>query len=57
LARFAYIKVRYDILGVSSFIAFYGYDSAMFWDVEGDALKRETPAARERVEEILAIRE
>ncbi len=35
----------------------YGYDFTIPWDVEDDALKREAPAARERVKEILAIRE
>ena len=51
------MRVRHDILGVSLFMALYGYDLVMSWDVEDDAPKRETPAARERVEEILAIRE
>src|SRR6266498_4075459 len=51
------MRVRHDILGVSLFIALHDYNPAMSWDVEGDAPKRETPAARERVEEILVIRE
>ena len=51
------MRVRHDILNISPFIALYGYDPAMSWDVEDDALKKETPAARERVEKILAIRE
>ncbi len=38
-------------------MVFYGYDPAMSWDVEGDAPEREAPAAKERVEEILVIRE
>jgi len=51
------MRARHDILGVSFFMALHDYDPAMSWDIEGDALKRETPVARERVEEILAIRE
>ena len=51
------MRVRHDILDVSPFMAFYGYNPAIFWDVEGDVFKREAPAARERVKEILAIRE
>ncbi len=51
------MRVRYDILNVSSFIILYGYDPAMSWDVESDALKRETPVVRERVKKILVIRE
>ncbi len=51
------MRVRHDILGVSPFMALYGYDPAMFWDVEGDVSKRETPVVRERMKEILAIRE
>jgi len=51
------MRVRHDILDVSPFMAFYGYNPAIFWDVEGDVFKREAPAARERVEEILIIRE
>ena len=51
------MKVRHDILDIFLFIAFYGYDPAMSWDVEGDAPEREAPAAKERVEEILVIRE
>ncbi len=35
----------------------YGYDPAMFWDVEGDVFKREASVVRECVEEILVIRE
>ncbi len=35
----------------------HGYDPAISWDVEGDVFKREAPAVRERVEEILVIRE
>ncbi len=50
------MRVRYDTLDISFFIVFHGYDFAMSWDVEGDASKREAPAIRERVEEILAIR-
>ena len=51
------MRVRYDILSVFFFIAFYGYDFAIFWDIEGDALKREASAIRKRVKEILVIRE
>ncbi len=51
------MRVKYDILGVSPFIVFYDYNFAMSWDVEGDVFKREAPAAKERVEEILVIRE
>ncbi len=29
----------------------------MFWDIESDVSKREAPATRKRMEEILAIRE
>ncbi len=51
------MRVRHDILDISPFIVLYDYDSAMPWDVEDDAPKREAPAARERVKEILVIRE
>ena len=51
------MRVRYDTLGVSPFIIFYGYDPAIFQDVEGDVFKKEAPAVRERVEEILIIKE
>jgi len=51
------MRVRYDILGVSLFMALYDYDPAMLWDVEGDVFKREAPAAKKYVEKILAIRE
>ncbi len=51
------MRVRYDILGVFPFIILHNYDSAILWDVEDDVFKRKTPAARERVEEILIIRE
>ena len=51
------MRVRHDILGVFPFIALYSYNPAMPWDIEDDAPKRETPVIRERVEEILAIRE
>ena len=51
------MRVKHDILDISLFIAFYDYNPAIPWDVEGDASKREAPAARERVEEILIIRE
>ncbi len=57
MVRFAYMRVRHDILRVSPFIAFHGYDPTMSWDVEGDVLKREAPAVKERVKEILTIRE
>ncbi len=57
MTRFAYMRVRYDILGVSLFMALYDYDPAMLWDVEGDVFKREAPAAKKYVEKILAIRE
>ncbi len=51
------MRVKYDILNVSPFIALYGYNPAILWDVEGDVSKREAPAARERVKKILVIRE
>ncbi len=51
------MRVRYDILDVSLFMALYSYDPAIPWDVEDDVSKRETPVARERVKEILVIRE
>src|SRR6266511_6354647 len=51
------MRVRHDILGVSPFIDLHGYNPAIPWDVEGDISKREAPADRERVKEILAIRE
>ena len=57
MARFAYIRVRHDILGVSLFITLHGYDPTIPWDIEGDAPKREASVARERVKEILVIRE
>ncbi len=51
------MRVKHDILDVFLFIGFYSYNPAMSWDVEGDVSKREAPVIRERVEEILAIRE
>jgi len=57
LARFAYIKIKHDILNISPFITLHGYNSAIFWDVENDIFKRKTPAAKKRVEEILIIKE
>jgi len=51
------MRVRHDILDISPFIVLYDYNPAISWDVEGDVSKKEAPTTRERVEEILIIRE
>ncbi len=51
------MRVRHDILNISPFIILYGYDFAISWDIKGDASKKEASVARERVKEILIIRE
>ncbi len=51
------MRVRHNILNISLFMALHSYDPAMLWDVKNDIFKRETPAIRERVKEILIIKE
>ncbi len=51
------MRVRHDILDISLFIIFYSYDLAMPWNIENNVSKKEAPATRERVEEILVIKE
>src|SRR5881396_2063020 len=56
-AEYAYNNSTHTVTGVSSFYALYGINPELAWDVGSDNPKGEAPAARERAEQMIAIRE
>src|SRR5204863_9253689 len=56
-AEYAYNNSTHTVTGVSPFYALYGINPELVWDVGGDNPKGEAPAACERAEQMIAIRE
>ena len=57
MAEFAYHQVKHELTGMSPFEAMYGYNPEFELRAEGDTSKREVPAATQRVEKLISLRE
>jgi transposase InsO family protein len=56
VAEFAYNNSKHSSIGISPFMAMYGYNPEIRFDVEDDVEEERVPAAKERIESLHQLR-